>query len=183
MFDHRRYDSPLHRRLDDSQHIFSVQLISRQLCVVGNDLQLWHDLLLFNKRRLQPINSRDRVSQLVPFSNERIQIVTVQLHRDLSRHAGEHVADQMSDRLLGLVLNARNVLRQFRDAFQTCFTPNLSIFNRRDRVLGCVDSHDVFVVLRAAGFCGEEFDELFFAVFAFFARRIVYRFRVLLHQP
>ena len=166
LINHLRYDFTLHRHLDHAKNGFQAQFVGRQLFVVGFNSKLRNDLLLFHLGRLDPGYLRNCIADFVTLSNQRVEVVTEQLHRDLRRRTRDQVADQVRDRLIGFAANVRQHGSRVFEDFDKLFPGFAVPLDHRDRVLGRVDAHHVFIILGSSGSTRKIVDK---AVRVFFA--------------
>ena len=85
-----------------------------------------------------------------------VEVVAEDLDRDLGVHAGEHVADQVRERLLGLDLDARHFGPQVgQHRFQELVAARADVRVHGQDVFADVDRLGVFVQFGPAGAAGE----------------------------
>ena len=102
-----------------------------------------------------PGTSDERRADLAGQLPELVQVVAENLDGDLGVDAGEHVADQVRERLLGLDLDARHFGPQVgQHRFQELVAASAGVWVHRQNVFADVDRLGVFVQFgpaRAAG--------------------------------
>ena len=153
--EHLRQYLPLHGGFDVFVDVDSAQAVGIQLAAVDLDLQLRYHDLLFDLQIAHPVDTLDGRFQFLGFVAQHVQVVAKQLDGDLGFHAGDHVRDQMRQRLLDRRDDAGNVLQRVADLVDDLLARAGRVGIHRGDELADVDSLGVLVQFGPAGLADE----------------------------